>query len=136
MKIIVYKFAKKLSISVFSGTLARKLAKTFFCKKYFFSIFCHPDVANFLRVFVWWYHFINFLLRVSLKYLKMFIIKFCVPCQQCSSCWAKASLRQSFLGRKFPFVEMFPKFWPLICSLEVYIIYLLRAGWTPHFYLL
>ena len=54
----------------FLGTLARKLRKTFFCNRHVFSIFCHPDVTNFRRVFVWfYYHFINLLLCYSFKYL-------------------------------------------------------------------
>ena len=44
---------KRGTFQYFPGTLARKLAKTFFCNRHVFSIFCHPDVANFRREFVW-----------------------------------------------------------------------------------
>ena len=50
--------------------------------------------------------------------LMVYIIKFYVPCQQGPSWLAKASLTQSFLGRKFPVVEIFSEFWPLIFRLK------------------
>ena len=126
---------KRGTFQYFPGILARKLTKTFFCNKHVFSIFCHPDVANFRCVFPWWYyHFLNFFyVLVSNTYFKgvhyqvlcwnsSFGNNFYVPYQQRSSSWAKALQRQSFLERKFLLVEMFPEFWPFFHSFKMFMI--------------
>ena len=93
-------------------------------------------MRNFLRVFVWWYyHVLNFLLRVSFKYLlwRCSLSIFMTHVNNVQAGGKKQSWRQSFLGRKFPLVEIFPEFWPLICSLKACIIYLFRTSWTQFF---
>ena len=47
---------------------------------------------------------------------------FYVPCQPCSSGRAKASQRQSFSGRKFLLVEIFPEFGQPFHSFKIFMI--------------
>ena len=99
----VYKFTKTWNISVFSRNFGKKINKNFFfVTNSFFSIFCHPDVANFRRMFpCGYYHFLNFFFTCYFQILtsKVFIIKCYVETHPLATILCSMSAMFKFVGK-------------------------------------